>query len=361
MKRIFVTHIISEGLIKKYNLATAACNFSFNLISGGVFDEVYSILPTNVGAKIDEEAFNDRRYRLVYKTSIRIKGRLCRFVASCLEQCSIYRRIPRESSIWLYNVTDLNIILIWLLKLLKPSVKINVIELDFTPSTKSFSMQNIFLREINNADGNIRLANSKRFTCKNSVILPGVVPLGAGYEPRIDSLNKRFLLSGVLTEGIAQTSMVLEAFSRMPDCELHITGFHYDDSLISSYIAKYPNIKFYGHTSFAEYLDIMHSCTYQLSTRDATFPENQCNFPSKIIESLLHNRIIISTIKYSQLDNILYFNVHSEVDSFINDIRNIIQMQPQTLFNYANQGAKVSELFSVNVWKEKMQFVENKK
>lgn len=53
MQRIFVTHILPSDKILKYNLSVAACNFSFNLIEGNIFDKVFSILPTFVSGKIE--------------------------------------------------------------------------------------------------------------------------------------------------------------------------------------------------------------------------------------------------------------------------------------------------------------------
>lgn len=359
MKRYFITHLINEKFIKAYGLATAGCNFSYNLISGNNFDVVYSILPTNVGVKLDDMCYNDKRYKLVYFTTLRTKGKLFRFLSSLIEQFVVFCKVPLNSSIWTYNVTDLNLFLIWLLKVIKPSVRINVIELDYTPVESRFSIAYLCLKAINNADGNIRLAHSDRFTCTNAKIIPGVVPATAGDEPVIKELNQKFILSGVLTENIAQTSMVLEAFSRMPQCELHITGFDYDTALIESYTSKYSNIIFHGHTSFSKYLDIMHSCTYQLSTRNKKYPENQCNFPSKIIETLLHNRIIISTISYPQLDGINYFEVRSEVDVFCQDILSIIERPAKDLLEYANQGEKTKSFFGVNVWNDAMSQIES--
>lgn len=53
MQRIFVTHIVPSDKILKCHLSVAACNFSFNLIEGNVFDKVFSILPTFVNGKIE--------------------------------------------------------------------------------------------------------------------------------------------------------------------------------------------------------------------------------------------------------------------------------------------------------------------
>lgn len=64
MSRVFVTHILPQHLVAKYRLSFAACNFSRNLMSGGGFDKVYSIMPTFVSGKM--EAFEDPDNKLVY-------------------------------------------------------------------------------------------------------------------------------------------------------------------------------------------------------------------------------------------------------------------------------------------------------
>lgn len=356
--RIFITHVLPPLLIEKYRLSTAACNFSFNLISGGVFDKVYSILGTFVGGRIDDEAFRDERFSLSYHSRFRSLGRLGRVVAAITEQCQIFAKIPRGASVWLYNVTTVNAMLYLLLRVFKRSVQINVIVLDFTPVEKGFGLNQLFLKIINHCHGNIRLADSSLFTNRNSITLAGVVPALVGKEPHIEVINNRFLLSGVLQEQISQISMVLKAFANLPHCELHITGKTSNEELIRAYAKNYPNIIWHGNLSFQAYLDVMHSCTFQLSTRDPKSPENQCNFPSKVIETLLHNRIIVSTIEYPQIAHVKYFKVDSVVERFTTQIDNISRMPADTLMEYANQGRNVAEMFSTKVWNEAMSKIE---
>ena len=81
--RIFLTHILPEYLVAKYHLSFAACNFSRNLISGGGFDKVYSIMPLSVSGRMEE--FEDSENELIY-SSLRHHGRLTVKLAVLIEQ-----------------------------------------------------------------------------------------------------------------------------------------------------------------------------------------------------------------------------------------------------------------------------------
>lgn len=356
-QRILWTCVLPEQLIAKYGLSFAACNFSFNLISGRAFDRVYSIMPLYVGGKMQQEAFADNRFELIYD-KWREKGGIWQKFASLKEQFKIFLRIPKGASVWLYNLNTLNALLFLMLKLLKPSVQLNVIVLDFTPVNQGFGLNQIYLKLINWAHGRICLANSELFKKTNSIILPGVVPISTEMYPEIKMAKKTFLLSGVLSEEISMLSMVLDTFSKLPDCDLHVTGNKGNEKILQQYTNKYSNIHWHGQLPFKDYLELLHSVTFQLSTRDIRFPENQCNFPSKIIEALLHNRIIISTIYYPQLDGTKYFTVSPDKDAFLNDIKNITGLSNDTLLTYANQGKLVTKMFGVEVWNNAMEKIE---
>ena len=104
---------------------------------------------------------------------------------------------------------------------------------------------------------------------------------------------------------------------------------------------------------------MLHRITFVLSTRNANSPENRCNFPSKIIEALLHNRAVISTIHYPQLQGINYFEIPSEVDFFRERFMRIVQMDDRELAGFINQGELIYNRFNAKVWKDKMEGIEN--
>lgn len=356
MKRFFFTHILPKDYIARYNLSFAACNFSFNLMSGNVFDHVISTLPVFVTGKIED--IKNPNFDLVYSSVRTYHGSIAK-LATFVEQISVCRRIPPESNVWFYNLGYLNFLLFILLRLFKPSVKLFVIELDFVPPKNRWCLENLFLSLQNRADGMIKLATSQLFTCKNSECLAGVTPLDKPYAPKITKIEKSFLISGALYESVSNLPMLLNAFSKLSDCTLHITGSGFDETVIKDYCRKYPNIIYHGLLSYDKYLDLLHKVTFQLSTRQVDYPDNECNFPSKIIEALLHNRIVISTIDYIQIKDLRYFKVSSIPHCFEDCIKDICNMNETELLDYANQSNIVYEMFNPSKWREIMNKIES--
>lgn len=352
--RIFITHILPEHLISKYGLSFAACNFSRNLISGGGFDKVYSIMPPFVSGKMDN--FEDPDNELVY-SSLRHRGGLVDKFSIFIEQIKIFRLINRNDTVWFYNICILNVLLILLLKLCKPKVGIYAIELDFTPPVRKLCAMSLYLYLLNHIDGVIKLADSHLFTCKNSVCLAGVTPDKMFYAPCIKKPTLDFLLSGVLDPNISSLPLILEAFANADDCTLHITG-RGDNELLTEYAGKCPNIIYHGVLPFGDYQKLLHSVTFQLSLRNPDWGDNQCNFPSKIIEALLHNRIVISTIHYPQIDGIKYIETTRSVEGFKTTLDKIKNMQEESLMEYANQSDLVVQKFAPCVWNNWMTKLE---
>lgn len=354
MKRIFIAHILPRKDVLQNHLSVAGCNFCWNLIEGGVFDKVYSVLPPfingNKNFDYPDLVYSDWRY------SNGLKKKL----AAIKEQLDIFKQIPQEASVWFYNITLINCFLFILLRLLRPKVKSNVIILDYTPYQRKYSLSYWMLWLCNHANGTITLANSPLFNVANTFLLPGVVPENTDTHPKVEIITKEFLISGVLREEISLISMLLKVFSKMPECKLHISGFCEDDSIIKEYSSKYNNIIYHGKVEYKEYVRLLETIPFLLSTRDPKAPENQCNFSSKIIEALLYNRIIVSTIHYAQLDGIKYFEVSSDVAQFAVDINQILAMSSDNILDFANQSSKVKAKYGVDIWKKAMEVIEQK-
>ena len=286
-------------------------------------------------------------------------GWLGRNFASLVEQWRVFREIPSEASVWFYNLTIHNIFLFMLIRLFKRQAQLNFIVLDLTPPFSLFSRNRLFLRLINGAHGRICLSHSELFRSENSIVLPGVVGMDVKDIPKLSQRNNRFLLCGVMNETISQTSLVLKTFAQLPQCELHITGMPDDEALVKDYVARYSNIIYHGILKFEDYLDLLNQITFVLSTRNPHSPENQCNFPSKIIEALFYNRAVISTIEYPQLKGINYFKVSSDLAAFSDSITRFVQMDDEEMARYINQGKLLYDRFNAWVWNDAMKGIEN--
>ena len=357
--RILISHILPKEKALKYNQSIAAHLFCYNLINGNLFDRVYSILPSIHIDRTDLQ-YSDTRIQVMY-SNLR-NSRLGLKVAFFIEDIELMFKIPPKSTIWFYNLNILSVLLFWFLKLFRPSVSLNIILLDYTPGAKGikFLKEKLLSFSINKADGMIQLAINKLFKVKNSMCLPGVVPNDAIFYPKVKRIVPEFLISGVLTDNIAMLTMLLEAFSSMPQVTLHITGRAPDSEIISDYTKKYKNIIYHGLVDYGEYLNILHSIPFLLSTRDPRYPENRCNFPSKIIEALLHNRIIVSTLHYPQLNGIKYYEVPADLSGFKAKLLEIVNIPYDIQITYANQAEDVRRRFNTKVWNESMTKIENK-
>ncbi|MBD5367560.1 MAG: glycosyltransferase family 4 protein [Bacteroides sp.] len=355
--RIFVTHICPKDKIIEYGLSISASNFNYNLIEGGGFDKVFSIYPGFSRGKLDK--VDNEQFEAVY-SSWRSKGGLRQRLARFREQISLFKKIKSGSDVWFYNMTTINALLIGLLKVFKPSCGLNIIMLDYDPDQW---FPRMMLPLINSLNGRICLSTYKGFNRDNYVCLPGVVPKHQKqYSKIIKEVKKEFLLSGALKENITMHSMVLDAFAEMPDLTLHISGSLIDHKeKVMEYSKKYPNIIFHGKMPFDEFERLLEEVPFSLNTRKPTAIENKCNFPSKVIEALCNNRIVISTIEYPQIESFNYLHVGSDLESFIKDIRRIADMPQSDLLNYANQGEKAIELYSPLRWFEEMSRLENHK
>ena len=353
MSRVFLTHILPPAQCATYHLSIAASNFSYALIEGGLFDSVYSTMPPFVTAHRNE--LKEESFTLVY-SRLHSWGRRWGSLASIHDQILMFRRIPRGTKLWLYNVSQLNFVLVLLLWMFKRGTMINVIELDHTPSTR-LSIHRLFQNIINRSHGVICLSDSPLLTNMNRCCLPGVVSPTVGNASRIKRAGKSFLLSGTLNEHIAMQSQILILFSQMPELTLHITGKSENEGQLREYADRYENIIYHGQVDRTEYRTILQSVTFVLSTRDPEHPDNALNFPSKIIEALSCNRGVISTIHYPQLAPLKYLEV--DVRHLAEDFHRIASMSAEDLVPYVNQSELTRRAFSTKVWDEKMKQIEN--
>jgi len=353
-KRVFISHIVPKNDITKLDVSMAANYFSYNLINGNCFDKVFSLVPTNINIKIE-----DATSSIIYMQSRFISNRgLFKLLNVILDNFKLYKKISKNSNVWFYNLTHQNIFIYLLLKFFKSNVKVFVILLDFTPHSSRFSLQSFIFKQLNKADGLISLTNNKELSLQNKIILPGLVPNDEKIKTQ-KLINNVFLLSGILSKNRCP-ELILKVFSKHPEYEILITGKIEDEKLVEKYINKFGNIKYLGFLKYDEYLKILDDVTYSINSRDPSYQENNFNFPSKTIEHLKHNKIIISTMEYSELDGIDYFYVKPTIENFIIFFKKLKSMDANLLLEkYANQSDKVFDIFGVSIWKNGFEKLEN--
>lgn len=351
--RIFLGHFLPPHIASKAGISVAASNFSYDIATSGIFDMSYSILPNIANKNIDIQKFREERLH-IFNSKIRgLPYPFCK-LAPIVEQLALFARIPRGSNLWVYNITLLNRLLLAMLRVFKPSVGIYPIVLDYTPGTPSADKE---LKIINQSPGRISLSNYPEISKVNFKCMPGITPEDCTH-PELATPDCRFLLSGVLLEQISSLSKVIKAFKSLPSATLFLTGDISIRKDLTEELAKTPNIKVLGNLNRDEFLRVLNDVTFILSTRDSSYPENLCNFPSKIIEGLLHNRVIVSTIEYPQLADIKYFKIGEDVASMTNDLGHIMSLPPTEIKEYANQSQRTKTLFSTSVWREEMGIIE---
>lgn len=354
MKRYLIVHSLPAECCARYGTSIAASLFCARLAVAGRFDHAFSIPPTNVSGYEAPESGGDGIEVVLSK--VRGQRRFSRILGAQLEQIQVFRRIERGSSVWFYNMDGQGSLLWLLLRVFKPSVRRQVVVADFTPGQK---MGGYFLRLTNRSNGLITLSDSPLFTNPNKAVLPGIVPESRPFAAVTAPVPRRFLLSGALQEPISSLSLVLKTFAQTPECSLDITGRLNDPTIVNVFSARHPWVKYHGILPEAEFNALLEATPFVLSTRDPASPENQCNFPSKVLEALHHNRIVVSTMHYPQLGDVRYLEVPADPDGILAALKAIAAMSDEELLAYANQGETVKQRFNADVWYDTIRRIEN--
>ncbi len=345
--RIFICPIIPEELVYKYPGTQAANTFCRHLIDGGVFDCVFSLPPTNL--REDLSKFNKPLIEFICVA----RNHQCaplKLFSAIAENWRVFKKIRKGSSVWFYNLGWNFLFLYWLLGL-KGNIKRNVIVADFTPPRGVSLLSRVSQYLIRRANARIVLAHSDRFKSLKTVCIPGVVPEKNIREE--SALARDFFMSGFLTPKRA-FPRILSWFSEHPNCKLTVSGFVPDREVLLSYVSTYSNIRDLGFLPYNEYVEALSTAGICLNTRDPALLENHENFPSKMIEYLLYNKVVISTMRYPQLEGIDYIYVPLEKATFMESLENVLKMPEKELIRYANQGKKLLEKFSPTRWKDEM-------
>jgi hypothetical protein len=353
--RLFICHVIPKGAVERYPACQAGNQFSFTLIDDGLFDRVFSMAPTQVREPF--EAADSVEYISMWR---RFRLLPLKLLGVGAENVLLLKKVPRDAVVWFYNVTWQTLGLFWLLRLFRPRVKVGVIVADFTPPVGLDPVARLCQRAIHRADFTIPLAASERFKSGSSICLPGVVPDGPCEGVTGEPAERSFLLSGILVENRG-FPMLLEWFAKHPRCCLHVSGVVPAQEVLDRYTQRYANICDHGFLSREAYRSLLQRVTFCLNTRDPRYPENRENFPSKMIEYLLMNKVVVSTMTYPQLEGVDYLYVPLEEEAFMGQLEALLEMSADELAHYSDQGDRIRALFSTAVWRQTMEQLENRR
>lgn len=316
MDIIFIGGFLSEEESTIHNdVSQAACLYQRKFIDFTQPSLAISVLPIFINFKQDFK-YEYRHTRFINNQS-GLKSKvnyIYRLIFDTIQLVNMIRK-SRIKKLVFYNLDYQNACSVCFAKYIL-NRKVYVIVADHV-SYRQRLMDRLLNRLLKRIDGIIVL-NSNTECNVNSKTIPGLL-----YEDEIElretgKLSPNVLLSGSLgkTTGL---ELALDCFSNTPDVNLYITGkkFMYSqnefDQIIAHYTKIYSNIKFLGLLGYKEYLRVMDQCDIAMSLRNPNDLEHNYNFPSKVLEYLSKSKMVLSTMRYKDIEEDLLF--YSEYDS----------------------------------------------
>lgn len=161
----------------------------------------------------------------------------------------------------------------------------------------------------------------------------------------------RFMYSGIL-EQVTGVDLLLEAFSGMNgnDKELWISGKGSLYKLVSEYTKKDLRIHYLGMVRYEEYLEKLKKADVLINPRNMNLPENENNFPSKIMEYISTGKTIVSTRfpGWEKFDSYVIF-----CDSTVSDIRDKM-MKAAGMSDTKHNKVKLRRLAKEYLWEKQV-------
>ena len=284
-----------------------------------------------------------------------------------LDNIWLYFRILKapEKNIWFYNVWTGNL-LSYLLIYALSFKKVYILLADYNPARYNRWIGKSILWAIRQAKGVVSLSGRCNEVNHNFSCIPGIIPKSK-ISKQIGSFhrNKCFLLSGTLNKNTG-IELALDVFKNIPDATLFLSGMISDDYKIKleEICQKYKNIIYKGFfEKHSEYLDLLHSVDFTLSLRDPLSIVNHYNFPSKILETLAYNKIVISTIEYPELNGVNYLCVPYDKEKLTTYIKNLINTDSKnntTITACLNNTEILIKKYSEEAWYDVFRSMENK-
>ena len=193
--------------------------------------------------------------------------------------------------------------------------------------------------------------------------IPGIIPSIKIQKKKGVLHSNAFLLSGTLNENTG-LGLAIEVFKQLPTVQLYMTGILSIDKKqeIEGIEKQCPNIHYLGFMeNYQDYLNLLSSVDYVLSLRNPKSPVNTYNFPSKILETLAYNKIVISTIKYPELKGINYIISKYDVNELVTLIKDILSSKMDDKINSCLDNSSIlSQIVTEQAWIKAFEKIENK-
>ena len=363
---LFISQNVPNTLVKKYNVSQAANNFCLHINELGYFSHHVAIPPANI----------DQNFQNQIEENTGIEYHLCRVfkhkgigkaINIILDNIWLYFRILKapEKNIWFYNVWTGNLLSYLLIHALSFK-KVYILLADYNPARYNRWIGKSILWAIRQAKGVVSLSGRCNEVNHNFSCIPGIIPKSKISE-QIGNFhrNKCFLLSGTLNKNTG-IDLALDVFKNIPEATLFLSGIISDDYKIKveEICRKYKNIIYKGFfEKHSEYLDLLHSVDFTLSLRDPLSIVNHYNFPSKILETLAYNKIVISTIEYPELNGINYLCAPYDKKRLTTYIENLINTDSKsntTITACLNNTEILIKKYSEEAWYDVFRSMENK-
>ena len=299
MKKIFIGTIVPPDIVDKMErISFASINYQTKVLKATHFDEVYNILPLNVDRISKKIFFEDG---MCYLHNKYLNSKLLKLL---FDQIFLFRKVEEKSKIIFYNITIQNFLLTRLLVFFK-KCECYAIVADFEDEENYLGLRKIVQKNINRTfkklSGAIILSSNIQIPTK-SIVLEGIVDseMNQLSQNRIEENSIIFSGSIGYTTGI---HIAVAAMNFLPDYKLYISGplFVLDSTDLKRLVKSsvHNNVYYMGILDNEKYLELLSICNYALNLRDPHKLEHQHNFPSKILEYLMYNKNVISTLNYS--------------------------------------------------------------
>lgn len=169
-------------------------------------------------------------------------------------------------------------------------------------------------------------------------------------EPHYSEGKKTVMYSGLL-EKVTGVDNLLQAVREIEEDNLEFvfTGKGTLAAAVEELALKDSRVKYYGSVPYDEYMALLKNADILVNPRNMDMPENQNNFPSKIMEYLATGNRIVST-------KFIGWEKYSDVISFSeNDSCSISEMIVTTLENMNYSYEKQREFAKKHLWEQKIE------